>query len=627
MLEADLRRRSAAAVAAVARGAVVGVQTCAVERLRMRGERDRRQAGGNREIGSARANPRDRDGAPRAATAICIVKNTGGSIVSAAGGQKSLIFMHLRIVFICVALALTGGANAARRRTAAPPSAFVTSDKCIACHSGLKTAAGEDVSIGYDWRSTIMANAARDPYWHAAVRREVTDHPNAQAAIEDKCSTCHMPMARFDAAAAGGKGQVFANIPADAPMHRYAFDGVSCTVCHQIAADNLGQHASFDGGFEIKPAAQGTRPVYGPHEVEAGRLSVMQSSAQYVPTQSQHVQRSELCATCHTLYTTALNAAGEQVGELPEQVPYQEWYASAYRTERTCQSCHMPRLDEQPISSVLGRPRPELSQHTFRGGNAFMLGIFNKYRGELGVQALPQELDAAIAQTETYLGTAAATIALDDVRRTGSTLALDVAIASTTGHKLPTAYPARRAWLHLTITDDSGTVLFESGRVRPDGSIVGNDNDADAGKFEPHYAEITSPEQVQIYESIMVDANGRPTTGLLTALRYIKDNRLLPRGFDKHAASDEIAVHGAALEDPDFVGGGDRLHYRIDLGPHAAGPLHVAVELLYQSIGYRWANNLRAYDTPETRRFTRYYEDSAVGSAKRLASAATVVPR
>ncbi len=368
------------------------------------------------------------------------------------------------------------------------------------------------MSIGYDWRSTIMANAARDPYWHAAVRREVTDHPNAQAAIEDKCSTCHMPMARFDAAAAGGKGQVFANIPADAPMHRYAFDGVSCTVCHQIAADNLGQHASFDGSFEIKPAAQGTRPVYGPHEVEAGRLSVMQSSAQYVPTQSQHVQRSELCATCHTLYTTALNAAGEQVGELPEQVPCQEWYASAYRTERTCQSCHMPRLDEQPISSVLGRPRPELSQHTFRGGNAFMLGIFNRYRGELGVQALPQELDAAIAQTETYLGTAAATIALDDVRRTGSTLALDVAIASTTGHKLPTAYPARRAWLHLTITDDSGTVLFESGRVRPDGSIVGNDNDADAGKFEPHYAEITSPEQVQIYESIMVDANGRPTT-------------------------------------------------------------------------------------------------------------------
>jgi hypothetical protein len=32
-----------------------------------------------------------------------------------------------------------------------------------------------------------------------------------------------------------------------------AFDGVSCTVCHQITAANLGT-ASFDGGFEIGAA-------------------------------------------------------------------------------------------------------------------------------------------------------------------------------------------------------------------------------------------------------------------------------------------------------------------------------------------------------------------------------------
>ena len=41
---------------------------------------------------------------------------------------------------------------------------FETADRCMACHNGLVTPAGEDVSIGFNWRATMMANAARDPY-------------------------------------------------------------------------------------------------------------------------------------------------------------------------------------------------------------------------------------------------------------------------------------------------------------------------------------------------------------------------------------------------------------------------------------------------------------------------------
>ena len=149
----------------------------------------------------------------------------------------------------------------------------------------------------------MMANSARDPYWHAAVRREVLDHPAAQAAIEDKCSTCHMPMARFDAAAAGGQGEVFANLAPAAPQHELAADGVSCTVCHQISAENLGEHASFDGGFAIE-AAGDSRVAFGPHDVDAGRQALMRSAATFKPSAGTHIQRSELCATCHTLFTT-----------------------------------------------------------------------------------------------------------------------------------------------------------------------------------------------------------------------------------------------------------------------------------------------------------------------------------
>jgi len=36
-------------------------------------------------------------------------------------------------------------------------------------------------------------------------------------------------------------------------------------------------------------------------------------------------------------------------------------------------------------------------------------------------------------------------------------------------------------------------------------------------------------------------------------------------------------------------------------------PLTVKVELLYQSIGYRWAQNLDKYRAPEPDRFREYY--------------------
>jgi hypothetical protein len=91
----------------------------------------------------------------------------------------------------------------AQNRNAKPPDKaagahFETSDRCFACHNGISTPSGEDISIGLSWRPTMMANSARDPYWLAGVRRETIDHPAARAAIEDECSICHMPMARHE---------------------------------------------------------------------------------------------------------------------------------------------------------------------------------------------------------------------------------------------------------------------------------------------------------------------------------------------------------------------------------------------------------------------------------------------
>lgn len=511
------------------------------------------------------------------------------------------------------------------------PALFETSDACMSCHNGLVTDDGLDVSIGIDWSTSMMANAARDPYWQAAVRREVTDFPSASEHIQSECSTCHMPMTSFREKAQGGQGQVFAHLPVtDAATHveLLAADGVSCTMCHSITAEGLGTEESFVGGFDVdtkKPL--GERDIYGPYAVEDGRAMLMHSATGFKPVQSDHLKQSEFCATCHTLYTDALSPDGEVIGELPEQVPFLEWMHSSYVEEASCQTCHMPVLeDSMQISSVLGVKREGFSRHVFKGGNFFMQRILNRYRDELGTQALPNEMELAVARTTENLRENAARLVIGEAEVEDGRLRTSITVRNLTGHKLPTAYPSRRAWLHVTATDAAGKVLFESGRLQPNGAIFGNDNDDDASRYERHHDVVTEPGQVQIYEAILKGSDGSVTTGLLTAVDYQKDNRVLPRGFDKATAGPDIDVHGTASDDADFTGAEDTVIYDIDVGD-AEGEITLTTELYYQPIGFRWAENLRPYDSFETDRFTRYYDEMSNVSAALLARAEIRVNR
>ena len=337
-------------------------------------------------------------------------------------------------------------------------------------------------------------------------------------------------------------------------------------MCHQIGPERLGTRESFNGNFALAPPLpNGNRRVNGPHAPDPGRVRIMHSVSGFEQQQAPHIRESELCATCHTLITEALGPGGAVIGSLPEQMNYQEWRHSAFMNEkRSCQSCHMPPVQGPVrIASVLGLDREQLARHTFLGGNAFMLRLMNRYRAELGIEATPAELEATARATVRQLETETATIAVDRVETSGGALAFDVAVTNLTGHKFPTGYPSRRAWLHVTVRTAQGAVLFDSGRLADTGRIDGVDSDTDGAGFEPHYAEITRADQVQVYESIMGTPAGAPTTGLLQATQYLKDNRLLPRGFDKTTASREIQVFGGASADADFAGGGDRVRYRV----------------------------------------------------------------
>jgi mono/diheme cytochrome c family protein len=501
---------------------------------------------------------------------------------------------------------------------------FAASGLCATCHTNMIDRSGADVSIDRHWRSTMMANAARDPYWLASVQGEVLTHPNYQGVIEDKCATCHTPMGHFTALASGQEAYLFGEGFLD-PGHALrvlALDGVSCTLCHQIREAGFGAPGSFSGHYDIdSDSPMGRRAAFGPYPVRPGLVRTMQASSGFLAVESQHIEQSELCATCHTLYTPYLDDQGRIAGEFPEQTPYLEWLESDFVRAGSCQGCHMPQADGGVRLSVTGGPpRSPFYEHVFVGGNAYILGVLGHFGDELGVTATQGQFEEKQASALKQLQRRTATVSLEEIRLSDSQFTATVVVRSFVGHKFPTGFPSRRAWVHLVVKDASGKVVFESGAANADGSITGDDHDADPARFEPHYTVIETADQVQIYQSIMVDLSGNVTMVLLKGAGYIKDNRLLPSGLDKAAVGSDIAVYGAAAGDEDFSGGGDKVQYRIDVGD-ARGPFTVEAELLYQTISYRWAQKLQPFDAEETSAFLRYY--SSVANQPVVVAAAT----
>jgi hypothetical protein len=251
-----------------------------------------------------------------------------------------------------------------------------------------------------------------------------------------------------------------------------------------------------------------------------------------------------------------------------------------------------------------------------------MLDLIDRHSEELG--ATEADFEPAIAAARQNLRGAAKLKALRAEIGADNQLLVSIGVRNLTGHKLPGGYPSRRVYLHFLVKDQAGNTVFESGRMRPDGSIVGVDSDWSATRFEPHRKRITKPQQVQVYESIMGDTDGAVTYTLLEAAQYLKDNRLLPAGFDKSTAPDDIAVHGVAETDGNFKGGWDAVVYKVPV-PADSGPFTVEVELVYQPLAYGYLRDLfQDQDEPEVARFKRMYEASTLRAETIAATKLTV---
>ncbi len=514
----------------------------------------------------------------------------------------------LFLSFFLLSLVLAPQARAQRELPTAKSEMFSGSGNCQLCHAASTRAnvdgQGNDVSPPSSWRSTMMANAVRDPFWQAQVMSEANDLPAIAGVVQDKCTNCHAPMGHEEAQVNGDTEYTLA----EARLDPLAMDGVSCTLCHQVTGDNFGKEESFSGGYEISAA----RVAFGPYQNPLA--NPMRNLTGFEPLYSAHIEQSEHCATCHTLYTPYVDASGTIVGEFPEQTPYLEWKASVYPSQNVqCQSCHMPALQEAiPISSMPGTSpaRSPYFQHHFVGGNTAMLTLIKAHGDAIGVTAYDADFDRSIARTRAQLQNATVQLS-GSAAVAGSTLKIDVRVENLAGHKFPSGFPSRRAWLRVRVKDAQQRTVYLSGDWDEDGEIHGVDEDG----IEAHHQSISDEDDVQIWEAVLGNTDGAVTARLLRASQYLKDNRLPPTGFTNEAlAHPDYGVAGAAASDADFNNidgtgntGGDAVHYALPVDA-AAGPFTVKVDMCYQSIKPIFIENLERHATAEAAAFRGYYD-------------------
>jgi hypothetical protein len=491
---------------------------------------------------------------------------------------------------------------------------FPNARLCGGCHGhdptqrAMYTTSGQDVNIYDDWRSSMMANSSKDPFWRAKVTHEILVNPAHALELQDKCTSCHAPSGHYQAKL---KDHAPYYTLADLYADTLGLDGVNCQMCHAQAPGNLGSLHSGALNFDTN----NIRIAYGPYEMVYA--PPMHEFVGITPKFGDQIFDAGLCAGCHTLITSSSDLAGNPTGStFVEQATYHEWLNSRYDADHanvTCQGCHIPQLQDEIIISSNYQfltPKFPFGKHDLAGANVTMLKLMKEHRTSLGIKAENEHFDSTIATTLRMLQQKSVDLSVETGVLNGDTAEFRVKILNKAGHKFPSGYPARRVWIELVVKDAEGNVRLHSGKMNPDYSLQDEDPNV-----EPHHQVIRNSGQVQIYELVPGDVNGNFTNVLERGHIGLKDNRLTPQGFLlSDPVYDTTQIIGV-VNDPDFNrgadgsegSGSDMVHYRVPIQGYT-GAWSVSARVWYQSLPPKWMAPLFEYSSPEIDLFKSMFD-------------------
>ena len=337
-----------------------------------------------------------------------------------------------------------------------------------------------------------------------------------------------------------------------------------------------------------------------------------------------------------------------------EQATYLEWLNSEYENEfnknnpkaKSCQDCHMSkglRVDEHGIdieqistriAAIQDSTYPDAEnltshenlnvriredgyrRHNFVGLNAFLLEIFNQFDDVLGVRkhdfmtGSKIDVQNAIENFKHIARRDTADISVTS-KVDGQSLTATVDILNKAGHRFPSGVGFRRAFLEFLVIENEGTpderTVWSSGRTNELGLLLGADgnplptetferNAKGEQQYQPHHEVITSPDQVQVYETLLWNRKGEFTTSFIHGCDTVKDNRFLPRGWS-HDGPDPTQLTGnflhathpgpKASKDPRYHDGSgtDSIRYELKLPSDVdLRKLSVKATLYYQAM-------------------------------------------
>lgn len=447
---------------------------------------------------------------------------------------------------------------------------FEGADGCALCHGG--GFAGDRSYLPHDsWAGTMMANAARDPIFLAALAIANQDEPG----IGTFCLRCHSPIAFVRGHATPADGSAFDAVDKQ---------GIGCDTCHRA-----GPSGAINAPYNIGNA----QIVYSNALDKRGPYT-----DSVVPVHATMgdpaLSTSHFCGQCHQVSHPGRmlrDASGTQTTlEFPLDTTYQEWQSSdfAVHGEGQCIDCHLARTtSDLPVATSANAPlRKTPRNHAFVGANLF--GIRAVMATDvLRANAYPDAFALALEQTQRMLESAAQIKILSAPASAlpGATITVTVRVENRSGHKFPTGYAeGRRAWIALVLIAPNGDETF----LR--------------GGYDDATGEIVDPASTHVYRAQHGHWNGiaaEPSEDLARHDMILSDTRIPPKGF--LAAMGTFPTFEIDYRQPD----GSFRHYDeasfdLTIPADTAGESVFSARVYYQPITRTYVEHLAATNVTDT---------------------------